>query len=145
MTIEQILYCTMYIIVRTGIRSNSLKKSRALLYSDLVRQTNRHASSEPSCVKRTVRRQPSCVKRTVIRQPSEYEINYSFIIPTFWAVMRQPSCVKVWIGLKYDIYKKLYIYIYIQIIYLRIWSLGRKGKCFYEYISLFQFTLVAIH
>ena len=48
--------------------------ARKLWIKRALRQTNRHASSEPSCVKRTVMRQP--------------------------AVMRQPSCVKVWIGLK---------------------------------------------
>ena len=56
-------YCTVHF--RTHWYSVELaQKSRALLYSGLVRQTNRHASSELSCV-----------KRTVMRQPSEYKIN----------------------------------------------------------------------
>ena len=35
----------LYIIVRTGPKVELAQKSRALLYSDLVRQTNRHAST----------------------------------------------------------------------------------------------------
>ena len=73
-------YCTVqvYIIVRTGPKVELAQKSRALLYSDLVRQTNRHASSEPSCV-----------KRTVMRQPSEYEINSTVSLFLLFG----PSCV----------------------------------------------------
>ena len=78
MTIEQILYCTVYIIVRTGPKVELAHKSRALLYSDLVRQTNRHASNKPSCV-----------KRTVMRQPSEYEINSTVSLFLLFG----PSCV----------------------------------------------------
>ena len=54
----------LYVIVRTGPKVALAQKCRTLLYSDLVRQTNRHASSEPSCVN-----QPSCVNR----HASKYE------------------------------------------------------------------------
>ena len=79
----------LYNIVRIGIRSNSLKKSRALLYSDLVRQTNSHASSEPSCVKRAVMRQANRHASTVMRQPSEYDINSTVSLFLRFG----PSCV----------------------------------------------------
>ena len=61
----------LYIIVRTGIRSDSLKKIE-------------HCSIRIWCV-----------KRTVMHQPSEYDINSTVSLFRFG-----PSCVKVWIGLK---------------------------------------------
>ena len=78
-SIEHLLYsCTVH--YRTHWYSVELaQKSRALLYSDLVRQTNRHASSESSCVKRTVIR----------RQPSEYDINSTVSLFLLFG----PSCV----------------------------------------------------
>ena len=47
------------------------QKSRALLYSDLVRQRNRHASSEPSCVNRHA--------STVTRQSMNWFLEFSFL------------------------------------------------------------------
>ena len=86
----------LYIIVRTGPKVELAHKSRALLYSDLLRQTNRHASNKPSCVKRIVMRQANRHASTVMRQPSEYEINSTVSLFLLFG----PSCVKVWIGLK---------------------------------------------
>ena len=79
----------MYTIVRTGPKVELTQKSRALLYSDLVRQTNRHASNKPSCVKRTVMRQANRHASTVMRQPSEYEINSTVSLFLLFG----PSCV----------------------------------------------------
>ena len=65
-------YCT---ILYIGNRSDSLKKVE-------------HCSIRIWCVNR--QRQPSCVNRHASTVRVWYK-RYNFIIPTFWAVMRQPS------------------------------------------------------
>ena len=60
----------LYVIVRIGSKLELAQKSRALLYSNLVRQTNHHAYNKPSCVERTVMRQANRHASTVMRQPS---------------------------------------------------------------------------
>ena len=76
-------------VLYTIVCAHFPQKSTALPYSvrAVMRQASRHASGEPSCVRRAVMRQAS-------RHASTVRVcfkRYSPIIPIFRAVSRQPS------------------------------------------------------